>query len=255
MEIIMENTEKELQELLINRVRKEKRSYILSLSIIIIPIIIGVIWWIFSTDKVQELQKQKSGLEIQIKSLESKVNELTLIQNDILEFLKILTSRERIGLIDPDVDWDRTKERIMTLPPGKRKQAVFVAILLAWHELPYEVNQESLTSGFDSPRFLRFILSQVGVKINDEPGIRLSDNLMKKLKKIDDPLPGDLMFYRGYDGNFGFIYLSNGKPNGQGVGVGTLQRIEPLRILDTSNIKTPLYPFIGYFRVNYPDEQ
>ncbi len=250
----MEVLETELQQLLNSRVRTERRKYFWSILLIIIPIIIGLSWWLFTFKNVQRLQEQKKQLGEQVEELIFKTSELIATQDDILEFLEQVTSKEKIQLLDPNVDWEKTKNRIISLSPGKRKQAVFAAILLAWQDIPFELNEESLSLGFDSPRFLRFVLSQVGIAIESEPGIPLSVILMSSFEKVEDPLPGDLMFYRGQVGNFGFIYLSEGRPDGQGVGVGTLQEVAPLQIIDTSNINTPFFPFIGYFRVNYPNE-
>jgi hypothetical protein len=41
----------------------------------------------------------------------------------------------------------------------------------------------------------------------------------------------------------------------KGVGVGTLQAIAPLQVINLKNINTSDFPQIGYFHVIYPDEQ
>ena len=77
---------------------------------------------------------------------------------------------------------------------------------------------------------------------------------MHTSQKEEKPKPGDLVFYKGQVGSFGFIYLSDGKPSNAGVGIGTLQAAAPLQIVSLDNINTRYYPLIGYFRVVYPDE-
>jgi hypothetical protein len=47
------------------------------------------------------------------------------------------------------------------------------------------------------------------------------------------------------------MYIAPGSPNGKGIAVGTLQTGEEVQILDTVHVNTPVYPFIGYFRVPY----
>jgi hypothetical protein len=47
------------------------------------------------------------------------------------------------------------------------------------------------------------------------------------------------------------MYIAPGSANGKGVAVGTLQTGEEVQILDTANIRTSVYPLIGYYRVPY----
>lgn len=234
-----------------------RRVTILSvLGVLIVVFSIG--YAVIQLDRLESTLVEKradvSELETQLNSMRETVQELEVTQNDILDFLSKVTSGENVQLLDPAIDWEKTKATIIELPPGNRKQAIFVAILLAWKDIPFELSEQSLSAGFDSPRFLRYVLSQVGITISDKPGVPLSANMMQHFERVDNPKPGDLMFYRGQIGSFGFIYLSEGSPEGQGVGVGTLQKVSPLMILDTSNVNTPFFPFIGYFRVIYPDE-
>lgn len=250
----MQNSENELQQILKNITEREKKIYKKSLILIIITVLLIGLWWLFSFYRIKQLDQQSTILEAKIDTLETKANELRATQEDILDFLAKVTSEEQIRLFDPDVDWNNTKKRILDLPPGKRKQAVFAAILLAWKEIPFELNKQSLSLGFDSPRFIRFVLSQVGIEIADRPGIPLSVRMMQIFKQVETPLPGDLIFYRGQVGNFVFMYLAEGNPYGKGVGVGMVGKIFPLLIVDTVNVNSLYYPFVGYFRVKYPDE-
>lgn len=189
-----------------------------------------------------------------ILDLNNRIENLFITQEDLLDFLAVVTSEEQIHLLDSSVNWNEVKKEIINFPAGKRKQAFLIAILLAWKQIPFELGQESLGGGFDSPRFLRYVLSKVGLVINDEPGIRLSATLMNSFEQVDKPQPGDLVFYRGQIGSFGFMYISAGGELGPPVGIGTLQRIAPLQIISLENINTLFFPLIGYFRVEYPDE-
>ena len=141
----------------------------------------------------------------------------------------------------------------MSLPPGQRKKAVLAAILLAWKEIPFRLGGRSLGSGFDSSNFVRFVLSQVGINIADEPNRRPSEIMMQRFERTDTPMPGDLMFYRGNIGNFVLIYLAKGNPGGQGICVGTVETGQPVQIIDSTIINTPIFPFIGYYKIDYSD--
>ena len=69
---------------------------------------------------------------------------------------------------------------------------------------------------------------------------------------MPDPQPGDLLFPQV--GNFGLFYLTSGKATGQGIAIGALGLTVPCVIVDTQSINKD-FPFLGYFRVIYPDER
>jgi hypothetical protein len=77
---------------------------------------------------------------------------------------------------------------------------------------------------------------------------------MGYFKKVENPLPGDLIFYkasgRGEIGNFGLLYLCPGDKSGKGIAIGTLDSADSLNIYDTAEITNP-NAFLGYFRVTY----
>ena len=211
---------------------------------------------------VAEKQNQISALDIQLREREAfiatlnrNVEGLRNTQAGLLDFLTNVTDEAQVSILDRDVDWNAVKSDIEMLPSGKRKQAILTAILLAWKEIPFAMGKQSVGKGFDSPRFIEYVLSKNGVVIKKNPNERVSDALMRTSPKVETPRPGDLVFYRGQVGSFGFIYLSDGGPSGPGVGVGTLQAAAPLQIISLKNINTPHFPQIGYFRVVYPDER
>ncbi len=178
-----------------------------------------------------------------------KIENLTITQDDLIDFLAPVISEEHIYLLDPTVSWNLVKEEIVNLPAGKRKQAILIAILPAWKQIPFELGEQSLSTGFDSPRFFRYVLSKVGVNVEDEPGVRLSKTLMNTFERVDKSLPGDLVFYHVQVGSFGLLYVSEGGELGPPVGIGILQRIAPLQIVSLENINTRYFPLIGYFKI------
>lgn len=72
---------------------------------------------------------------------------------------------------------------------------------------------KSVPAGFDSPSFMSFVLSNSNVEIRRKPGLRLSDSLMQQFYQVEQPWPGDLVFYKGKIGNFGLIFIADGKPD------------------------------------------
>jgi hypothetical protein len=207
----------------------------------------------YAAVKLRQLEKEKEQLSASIKYLRSHTDELLQTQESVLDFLGGVTSGDRIRLIDPSVNWTQTKKYLVNMPAGPQKTAVLTAVLLAWKDLPFSLDNHSLASGLDSPHFIGIVLSNVGVPVQKGPNERLSDAMMRQFKKVDSPMPGDLIFYKGNVGSFVMMYLAPGSADGKGVAVGTLQTGEEVQIVDTVHINTPVYPFIGYFRVPYPE--
>ncbi len=206
----------------------------------------------------QRLSKITSDLENKqerLMEIEKTVTSLQKDQEKLLDFIVQVTDNKQVKLLDPDVDWNSVKRDLSQLPTGDRKQALLVAILMAWKDVPFTLGGAATTSGFDSPRFINFVLSKTGIEVKAAPGQRLSDALMQRFEKTDKPRPGDIVFYKGQVGSFGLIYLSDGKDRINPAGIGTLQAISPLQIMSLRNVNTPYFPLIGYFRVVYPDEK
>lgn len=217
---------------------------------------------IASTERmVQEKQQELGGLDLELRTqaatidaLNRDVESLRNTQYGLLDFLSKVTDDSQVSILDRDVDWGLVKSAIDGLPNGARKRTVLTAILLAWKEIPFAMGKQSMTKGFDSPRFIEYVLSKNGIKVTQEPNERMSAALMRSFEKVTKPRPGDLVFYRGQVGSFGFIYVSDGKPSSAGIGIGTLQQAAPLQVISLDNVNTPYFPLIGYFRVRYPDE-
>lgn len=227
--------------------RASKRAAVLSLLGFLM--ILGALG--YAALKVTRLEREQERLEALNRKLELRTDQLRRTQEGVLDFLGSVTAGEQIRLIDPSVDWARTKTYLVEMQSGPRKQAVLAALLLAWKDLPFSLRNRSLSGGLDSPHFIEVVLSSVGVHVQQRPGERLSDAMMRQFEPVDSPLPGDLIYYRGNVGNFVVMYIGPGSPNGKGVAIGTLQTGEEVQVLDTSHINTPVYPFIGVFRVPY----
>jgi hypothetical protein len=207
----------------------------------------------YAAIKLRQLEQEKQQLSDSVKYLRSHTDELLRTQEGVLDFLGGVTTGERIRLIDPSVNWAQTKKYLIDMPAGPQKNAVLTAILLAWKDLPFSLDNHSLASGLDSPHFINVVLSSVGVTVQKGSNERLSDAMMRQFKKVDSPMPGDLIFYKGNVGSFAMMYIAPGSADGKGIAVGTLQTGEEVQVVDTVHINTPVYPFIGYFRVPYPE--
>ena len=206
-------------------------------------------------NEVEKYKKNAEKFKFQANEIKDKIHELDSTQQSLLDFLVSVTDKTNVSILGTDVDWEEVKRQLNNLPAGKRKNAILNAILLAWKDIPFSMGKEGLRSGFDSPRFLRYVLKTVGLEVRTKRGEPLSFTLMNRFKKIDDPKPGDLVFFKGQVGNFGFILCSVGESDSKHVGIGTLQKIAPLQIISMGNINTPYFPLRGYYRVVYPDEQ
>lgn len=221
------------------------------LSILGAIIVLGSL--LYSGLKLTEVEKIVVEKQQEVATLTRDIESLRNTQDGLLDFLAKVTDESKVSILDRDVEWNVVKADLEKLPSGKRKQTLLTAILLAWKDIPFAMGKQSVSRGFDSPRFIEYVLSRNGIKVSKRNDERLSDALMRSFKKVEKPMPGDLVFYKGQVGSFGFIYLSDGRPSSTGVGVGTLQAAAPLQIISLNNINTP-FPLIGYFRVVYPDE-
>ena len=204
--------------------------------------------------KASGLASKAEAAENQLKTLKNEVADLQKTQNSVLDFLVSVTDNSKVHILDPAVDWESAKKQLNSLPSGDRKNALLNAILLAWKDIPFEMGKQG-THGFDSPRFLNYLLQSVGINIEKKSGQRMSDAFMHSFVKTNDPKAGDLAFFKGQVGSFGFILLSVGDTDAEQVGIGTLQKAAPLQIISMSNINTPYFPLRGYYRVKYPDEK
>jgi cell wall-associated NlpC family hydrolase len=209
------------------------------------------------SDELTKVRKQLESAKESVDRLQKQITDLRTAQNDLFDFFSKVTEKGQVRLIDPAVDWNATKNELMNLPSGRRKQTLLSAILLAWKEIPFSMGQQALNRGFDSPRFIQYVLKLNGVDIPTRRNERLSDTLMNSFRRMDTPSPGDLVFYKGVSkgdvGSYGLIYLAKGGNEGSGVGIGTLETKAPLQIISLRNLNPD--PLIGYFRVKYPDEK
>ena len=112
----------------------------------------------------QELERSVRVLRDSVGTLERRSQELLRTQNGVLDFLGGVTAGERIRLIDRSVDWEQTKRGLIAMGSGPRKDAILAAILLAWKELPFSLENRGLSSGLDSPHFIQVVLSRVGMR-------------------------------------------------------------------------------------------
>lgn len=248
--------EKVLSEVSFDELRKASRRAMLVSLIGVLIVLAGMAYAIFNLSRLEHqrqiLEIEQKSLADSVKNLETRTRELQQTEESVLDFLGGVTSKEKFRLIDPSVDWPRTKATILAMDAGPRKSAVLDAILLAWKNLPFSLEDRSLSRGLDSPHFMNVVLSIAGIHVQQRKDEKLSDAMMRQFQRVDSPLSGDLIFYHGNVGSFVLMYIGPGSPEGKGVAIGTLQTGEEVMVLDTKNVNTPAYPFIGFFRVPYP---
>lgn len=226
--------------------------------VLVVSLGYGVVQIRTAQARITELSEQAAGLErgiqdktSQIEKLSKTAMQLRQTQEGLLNFLARVSDAKQIHLIGPDVNWEATKASIFAAEPGRRQVGVFGAVLLAWKEIPFVLGGQSLSSGFDSTTFILQVLRGVGIEVPVPAGQRPSSALMKRFEKTATPMPGDLLFYKGNVGHFALLYLGPGASGGQGTCLGTFETGQPVQVLDTIHLNTPVYPFVGYFRVPY----
>lgn len=151
------------------------------------------------------------------------------------------------------VSWEVVLSRLLSMPPGARKEAIVKALLIAKQHPPFRLGGNSKNTGFDSPGLLSNVLASVGVVVTPKASERLSKALMRTTTETHQPMPGDLVFYKGSVGSFGLIAIYVDPDENQGIGVGTLESGYPGAVYDFA--MNPAFRKVGYFSVIYPDEQ
>ena len=141
--------------------KASRRSAIISL----LGVFIVIISLIYSYFQIRSLQIQIEDKMHELVELQNKIQEyneeiskLSSTQESLLDFLAAVTEEENISILNISGDWKKVKNEIMGLEAGKRKDAILIAILLAWKDIPFSLVQESIRAGFDSPSFLRYVL-------------------------------------------------------------------------------------------------
>ena len=237
-----------------------KKSSLRSAIISLIGIVIFIASLLFASynlytanKNLKNTQKELHNVSDSLKKEKIRISALKHDETQLNQYLIKLLNSTQINQGNPisSVNWDSIKSTIVNLPSGRRKLALTIALLTTWKEIPFELSKNSPKSSFDSPGYIQYVLKQVDINIERNPREPLSATLMKGFKKVDRPLPGDLVFYKGQVGSFGLIYLSPGTKNTGGIAIGTLQAALPLSIYNLDEMNTAYFPLIGYFRVNY----
>lgn len=210
----------------------------------------------FTKENLDLAELRTDSLETYFNSMILKIDSLKNDEKALTQFLirLIKTSQENVKADANNIDWELFEENLNSMPSGKRKSAIFISLLMTWKEVPFDLGKNNPSIGFDSPRFLAYILNQVGIEVKRNSNEPLSVTMMKKFEKVDTPRFGDLIFYKGQVGNFGLMYLGpNNDNSAQGIGIGTLESANPLSIYDTKNLNVKYFPLRGFYRVNYED--
>jgi hypothetical protein len=74
----------------------------------------------------------------QEQTLKQEIGDLQASRGELLEFLHNISQQENLRFIDKNVSselWSQSVRSIEALRAGKRKTAVYGAILLAWHDI------------------------------------------------------------------------------------------------------------------------
>ena len=238
----MNTKEKELREVLTELTHKERRARNRALFYVIIPLFIGGFLFIFSLEKVNELENQsvflgrhldslltaKKSLEQQIGILNDELNEIT---NTILAEIK------------PFANQTVEKNRILESVSDKRKEVIRLAFELQERVIPFKWGGKSPKKGFDSSGFVAYLLSQVNIIQNPEiywSGRLRSEFGNRSFNSGSELQIGDIIFY---EAGVCMLYLGNNRC------IGML----PQGIV----IKELYFGFkkLGYGRVNYSSSE
>jgi hypothetical protein len=202
--------------------------------------------------ELKSLEATAHRVELQLRSLEKS-------RSEIFEFLGQVSSSSHLPFLDQDVDWQRTRSRILAMTPSPRQSALLYAILLSWKKTPFKFGGDSLEAGIDSPRFVLLVLGLAGVRDLPKPkpaadwktgDPRVSDLVLEHFPSATTaPEPGDLMstFVSGSAGRLITFYL------GEGVCLGNDGSREGFRIFNCeAYVRDRRWSQPEYRHVDYP---
>jgi cell division protein FtsL len=201
------------------------------------------------SDLEEQIQKKKSDIE----ELNAIIPKLIEKRNSAAALLLQILDIERQVIVGRSVNWERFREQFLLLPNGQRQEAVLMAILLAWKDIPFNIEGKRLLEGFSSSSFIRYVLHHVGINIRENRGEYLSEAFMRSFEKTQSTEPGDIVCYKGDIGNFCLLIISTDAEGKALAGIGTLETANPLGIYAMSSINVRKYPLVGYFKVPYKD--
>ncbi len=210
--------------------------------------------------EIDRLRKEISDLEEQIQKKKGDIEELNAIipklvekRNSAAALLLQILDIERQVIVDRSVNWGLFRKQFLSLPNGQRQEAILMAILLAWKDIPFSITGRRLLEGFSSSSFIQYVLHHVSINIRENRGEYLSEAFMRSFERTQSTEPGDIVCYRGAIGNFCLLVISTDSEGKALAGIGTLETAHPLGIYAMSSINVNNYPLVGYFKVPYKD--
>ncbi|WP_020530451.1 hypothetical protein [Flexithrix dorotheae] len=236
---------------------KTKRITIITIIVVVLLFFaIGVVSYKLyeSSKELTKNQQLVTSLQNQVKKDQDasnrKSNPTGMDVQEVFNLINDIMVRESIPFVKDGVNMDKVLANLKNLPDGSRKKTLTTSILLALRKYPFRLKGDSPKNGFNSPRFIKYVLGFVDINIEENSGEFLSSTMMTQLEKVETPQPGDLMFFTGRPGNIALFYLGESDVSGNGIGIGLLGLNFPTAIYETSAFNAD---FLGYYRVNYPD--
>lgn len=234
--------------------KKSNRKTVVS----VFGILITVATAFLSTRTAATLKQQLAEKE----ALTRQVRDLQISRGELLDFMHSVSRKENLHFIDQnvsDTDWQRIVLTIDQLPAGQRKTTIYGAILLAWQNISLSLqNKGLLNGGVDSANFWKRVFASTGIEVSQRGSERVSEAMKRQFIKVENPQPGDLMFYKGAEstsvGNFVMMYLGPGT-DAHGICLGTYDTGKPVEVIDSDYFDNVGKPdlFQGYYRPTYKD--
>jgi len=247
----------------LNSIRKYRNASLVSTIIASLLVLVSTVysWYqvralhreleVLESEK-SRIEQQKLQLEGEVRLRTRKVQSLKATESDILDTLNRLIAFESVDrhTISPE-QWREVKGRIMELPPGRRKTALFTAFVVASGPIHFKMGGENQKEGFDAVSYITYVLDKVGIVFpRPSPGEHMSDTIINKLVRTEHPMVGDLMFFSAGGGmRMGLFYLGQGRSGGRGIGLGQLPGDSSIHVIDS--IRAARFPFVGYFSIPY----
>jgi hypothetical protein len=180
--------EQDLDAILARIEQREKSARRRSILYSLVPIVVAVAVLGYTGYQVNETGKELERTSSELNETNKKLEDTKLQLAKATDFKSLahpLTPREVKEIAS----------RYYAAREGRVLGKIFDLQMMgvSWH-----LSGQSPGEGFDSPSFAAYVLERTGVPVGEiRPGIRLSAQLMENLDPIEEPAPGDLLFYPG----------------------------------------------------------
>ncbi len=181
-------SEQELNAILARIERRERTARRQTLLYTLIPVVVAAIILVIIGYRINENRKELDKITSALSEKQKELDETKAQLSKATDFKSLahpLTMREVKKIAS------RQYESRQGVVLGEIQSLQMMGV--SWH-----LSGQSPTVGFDSPSFAAYVLEQQGISVGElQSGTKISTQLRENLESVNEPAPGDLLFYPG----------------------------------------------------------